>query len=283
MLDTHALGRVVPGVIASVGPHGARLRLESGAADQDTVLLPRREVPVGAAPGQRLDVFVYQDSDDRPVATLATPKLMLDEVAFLPVVDVTRFGAFFDWGLPKQLLVPHAEQTVELSVGDRHPIGLYVDDTDRLAGTMRVSEMLRSKPRCSVGDWVPGEAWRRDPDIGVFVILERRFVGLLPVSEPHRLGRGEPGRFRVSHVHADGRVELSLRDVAHREVDGDAEKILAVLEARPGTRVGDHSSPEHITSLFGLSKKAFKRAVGSLFRQGRVTIDEDGFVALAPR
>ena len=282
MFDT-ALGRVVTGVIASVGPHGARLRLELDAAADDTLLLPRREVPEDASVGQRLDVFVYQDSEDRPVATLAAPKLTRDEVAFLQVVDVTRFGAFVDWGLPKQLLVPHAEQTADLQVGDLHPVGLYVDDTGRLAGTMRVSEMLRSKGRYRVGDWVPGEAWRRDPDIGVFVILERRFVGLLPVSEPHRLGRGDAARFRVVHVHPDQRVEVSLRDVAHRAIDADAEKILAVLEARPTIRVGDHSAPADITSLFGLSKKAFKRAVGTLFRQGRVIIDDQGFVTLAPR
>jgi len=283
MFDS-ALGRVATGVIARIGPHGARLRIDLDATDDDdTLLLPHREVPESASVGDRLEVFVYQDSEDRPVATLEAPKLMRDEVAFLRVVDVTRFGAFVDWGLPKQLLVPHAEQTTDLQVGDLQAVGLYVDDTGRLAGTMRVSEMLRGKRRYRVGDWVLGEAWRRDPEIGVFVILERRFVALLPIAEPNRLTRGEAGRFRIAHVHPDQRIEVSLRDVAYREIDADAEKIHALLAARPGTRIGDHSSPEAIHALFGLSKKAFKRAVGTLFRQGRVSIDEGGFVVPTPR
>ncbi len=275
MFDTDALGRVVQLVVVSLGPHGARLAPELGRSDH-TLLLPRREVPPDACAGQRLDVFVYRDSDDRPVATLLEPKLKLGEVAFLTVVDVAEFGAFCDWGLAKHLLVPRAEQTTDLAIGDRHPICLYLDDSKRLAGTMRVSERLREPHHYRQGDWAQGEAWRREPELGTFVILDRRHVGLLPASEKNQLRRGDAARFRIANVLADGKVELSLRDLAHLEANADAEKVLAILRANPHTKVGDRSSPEQIFGLFGLSKKAFKRAIGALFKQGRVDVGADG-------
>jgi predicted RNA-binding protein (virulence factor B family) len=280
MFPEAALGRTVSLVVVDLGPHGARLSPELSDGEPVSILLPRRETPDETRLGDVLEVFVYQDSEDRPTATRLRPKLQLGEVAFLEVRELTAFGAFCDWGLTKDLLVPLAEQTTDLARGDRIAVGLYVDDTGRLAGTMRVSELLRERPRYRVGDWIEGEAWRRDPALGVFVILERRSVALLPVSEPNRLRRGEAGRFRIAKQHPDGKVEVSLRDVAHKQVDDDAERILAVLRDRPGTHVGDRSSPEHVDALFGLSKKAFKRAVGGLYKQGLVEIDEGGFVRL---
>jgi hypothetical protein len=164
------------------------------------------------------------------------------------VTDVTRFGAFVDWGKPKELLVPYAEQTCDMRVGQRYAIGLTVDDAGRPAGTMRVSEMLRSKGDFAPDQWVDGEAWRNEPEIGLFVIVERAFVGLVPASEPHSLSRGETARFRVAHVLPDKKIELSLRALAHEELEGDAERVLDVL-AKPGApRLGDRSSPEEIRS-----------------------------------
>lgn len=183
-----------------------------------------------------------------------------------------------DWGLPKELLVPLGEQTRELHIGDRHPFGVYVDDTGRLAGTMRVSEMLNEKARFEQDEWVTGESWRKDPDLGIFVIVEQRYVGLLPKEEPNALTRGQAARFRVSNVLPDGKIELSLRGAAHEELERDAEHILAVL-ARPGApSVGDRSSPEQVREVFGLSKKAYKRAAGRLLRLGKARIDAAGFL-----
>jgi predicted RNA-binding protein (virulence factor B family) len=249
--------------------------------DAPAVLLPGREVPEGVREGDEVEVFVALDSEDRPIATTVAPKFLLDEVAFLKVTDVTRFGAFVDWGLPKQLLVPHAEQTRDVHVGERHPIGLYVDDSGRLAGTMRVTEMLRATGDFEEGEWVDGEAWRNDSRLGLFAILERKFVGKLPVDEPHQLKRGEAARFRIANVLPDGKVELSLRGQVSEELENDARKILAHVSVPGAARVGDRSSPERIRSLFGLSKKAFKRAVGTLLKSGAVTIDDEGFVRKA--
>lgn len=290
MLYDDLLGRIVTLPVLRFGPPGAFLAIPAkdagGArsashtrdprASAPVILLPGSEIPEGAREGDELSVLVYLDSEDRPIATLRPPRLTLGEVAFLKVTDVTPFGAFVDWGPPKELLVPHAEQTRDLRVGERHPIGLVVDDTGRLAGTMRVSEMLRGKGDFDLDEWVQGEAWRSEPELGVFFILERRFVGLLPASEPHTLSRGQVARVRVASVLPDGKVELSLRGHAHEELASDAQKILKIL-GRPGApKVGDQTSPEQIRALFGLSKKAFKRAAGRLLKQGAVTVDREG-------
>lgn len=283
------LGKTVTLTLDRLVPPGAMLTVRAPNDDtplgkaRDVVLLPNAEVPENAAPGETLDVFVTLDSDDRPVATLRAPLVELGEVAFLEVTDVTRIGAFVHWGPLKELLVPHAEQTQALAVGDRHPIGLYLDESGRLAGTMRVSEMLRDLGDFKVDEWVDGEAWRKQEGVGIFVIVERAFVGLLPAHEPNALKRGEAGRFRVSRVHEDGNIELSLRGHAHEEVVRDAEKILAYLTRGTGPKVGDATSPERLRDLFGLSKKAFKRAVGRLYKERAVVIDDSGYLALPHR
>jgi len=276
------LGRVVTLPVLRFGPPGAFLAIGGDADPRGPVLLlPGAEVPEGTGVGDELEVFVTLDSEDRPLATIHRPKLGLGQVAFLEVMDVTGIGAFVDWGLPKQLFVPHAERTADLFVGKKYAFGLYVDATDRLAGTMRVSEMLNERRAYEIGEWVAGEAYRNEPGIGLFVIVERRTVGLLPPSEPHVLSRGEAARFRVANVLPDGKIELSLRGLAHEEIGSDAAKILAALGGKTPPRVGDKSSPEALREAFGLSKKAVKRAVGHLLREGSVTIGADGFVKLA--
>jgi hypothetical protein len=207
-----------------------------------------------------------------------TQKLELGEVAFLEVMAITDVGAFVDWGLEKELLVPFAEQSRELAAGDWEFIGLYMDKSERPAGTMFVNDFLIERRRVEVDEWIEGVAWRNDPDIGLFAILERRFVGLVPADEPHALGRGEAARFRVTATWPDGKVVLSLRPLAHQAQAGDAARILERLSGQDAPRVGDRSDADEIRALFGLSKKAFKRAVGHLLKSRAVTIDRDGFV-----
>jgi hypothetical protein len=269
---TALLGRSVHLPIRRFAAAGAFL------GDDGGLLLPDREVPAGAAIGDVLSVFVYLDSEERPIATTTTPRLALGEVAFLDVTAVTSIGAFVDWGLGKELLVPFAEHACELRVGDRHPFGLYLDKSGRLAATMYVGELFGDRRRVTVGEWLEGVAWRNDPDIGLFAILERRFVGLVPADEPHALGRGEAARFRVTATWPDGKVVLSLRPLAHQAQAGDAARILERLSGQDAPRVGDRSDADEIRALFGLSKKAFKRAVGHLLKSRAVTIDRDGFV-----
>jgi uncharacterized protein len=283
VIDT-VLGYRMRFPILRIGGPGAFLAVDplDHEADAPTVLLPAAEVPADALVGDHVEAFIYLDSDERPIATTQAPKLTLGEVTFLEVTAITPIGAFVDWGLGKELLVPFAEQSKELFVGERQPIGLYLDKTNRLAGTMFVTDMLGRTPR-RIGrdEWIDGEAWRNDPDIGLFVILERSYVGLVPASEPHRLPRGAAVKFRVAHIHPDGKLVLSLRQRAHDERATDADAILAVLSRPSPPRVGDKSDPEIIRNLFGLSKKAFKRAIGGLLKDRKVEIDAGGYVVVA--
>ena len=264
---------------------GADLALDDEATDDDVILLPAAELPADAKVGDELAVFVYLDSKQRLIATPRMPRLVRGEVTFLEVTAVTPIGAFVDWGLGKELLVPFAEQSKELVVGERQPIGLYVDNTGRLAGTMFVGSLIERTPPddLALDEWVEGEAWRNDPDIGLFAILERSYVGLVPASEPHRLQRGEVARFRIANILPDGKLVLSLRQYAHHELAADAAHVLAVLGRAGAPRVGDRSDPDELRALFGLSKKAFKRAVGRLLKGRAVALDDQGFVVVAKR
>jgi predicted RNA-binding protein (virulence factor B family) len=280
------LGRFATLTIRRLGPPAALLAV--GAKDDRTgaATLPliAGEIPDGAKEGDDIRVFVCLDARGRPLATTRTARLERGQVAFLEVTACTAFGAFVDWGLAKELLVPFAEQTVEMCAGARHPIGLYVDKSGRLAGTMRVTEMIdRNTAAFRADDWVEGEAWRNDPDIGLFVIVDRAFVGLVPASEPPRLSRGEAARFRVTNVLPDGKIELSLRGHAYEELENDAQKILGVLARAGAPRIGDASSPEDVRAVFGLSKKAFKRAVGRLLKQHAIALDGEGFLVRLAR
>jgi uncharacterized protein len=271
-----ALGHVVPLTLQRFTPQGAYLWQPADDADPaDAVLLPRSEVPEDAKVGDPLEVFVYLDSEDRLTATLLTPYLALGEVAFLEVRDVNRVGAFVDVGLKKELLVPFSEQTHPLQPGDFEPIGMIRDRTGRLAGTMRVRELLQQGGDFPRDAWVWGEAWREEP-AGLFVILEQRHLALLPAYEPHSLSRGEQARFRIAHRLPDGRLELSLRAHRHEQQADDGEKILSVLRARPELRVSDDTGPDQLRDLFGLSRKAFKRAVGGLLKRGAVRFGQTG-------
>ncbi len=290
MAFSDLLGRVVTLPIRRFGPPGAFLAIDplDTAANALVVLLPGGEIPDGALEGQDLQVCVYLDSEGRPIATMRMPLLELGEVRFLEVTDVTEFGAFFAWGLPRDILVPFAEQTRALVKGERHPIGLYLDATGRLAGTMKVSEMLRIdesvlERELALDEWIEGEAWRNDPDIGLFVILEKFFVGVVPKTEPHSLSRGEAAKFRISNLLPDGKVELSLRGHAHEELEKDAQKIVSVMGGSAPPRIGDHSTPEEIRVAFGMSKKAFKRAVGRLLKAQQAKFDESGFLRVRGR
>ncbi len=278
---TERLGRFARLPVARFGAPGAFLTL----AEDDpakVVLLPRKEIPEGANEGDELSVFVHLDSEDRPIATTKAPRVERGEVAFLRVTAVGRSGAFVDWGLPKELFVPPAEQTAPLAVGARVPIGVVLDRTGRLAGTMRVSEMLKTRRGYAAGEWVSGEAWRSDPKLGWFVIVERRTVGLIPATEPVRIRRGDEVEARIAKVHADGKLELSLRAHAHEAQEGDAETILRVLRERgpKADPLGDKSDAEELRRVFGLSKKAFKRGVGKLLKDRAVDVGPDGSVRI---
>jgi len=220
------------------------------------------------------------EGDSKAAARPATgAKLELGEVGFLQVTQLVPFGAFVDWGLPKELLVPFAEQLCELQEGQRYAIGVITDDQGRFTGTQRIAGMLREPPPFKVDDWVEGEAWRRESKLGVFVIVQKKYLGLLPDSEPHELSRGTAARFRVSQVLVDGKIQLSLRRKVFEELEDDAQRVLSRLK-RAYLRVSDATHPDVIRTEFGLSKKAYKRAIGRLLKQGLIHLDDEGYVVL---
>jgi predicted RNA-binding protein (virulence factor B family) len=274
------LGRMGRFAVRRIEGDVAWLAARSGARDARSALvpMPASELPEGAKTGSALDAFVYLDSEDRPIATTRTPKIALGEIDFLTVVSTAPFGAFVNWGLKKDLLVPHREQVRSMRVGERHAIGLYIDDTGRLAGTARISEMLKPPPERPADEWINGVAWRDEAGLGLFVILEKHYLALLPSTEPHRLYPGDEARFRITHVHPDGKVEVSLRGLKHEELEADAAHLLEVLRAPRAPRLGDATSPERIRAVLGISKKAFKRAAGRLLKMQAAEIDDAGFL-----
>lgn len=270
------LGQYATLTLQRLMPQGAYLTDPKTMAVQEEILLPRSEVKESMKVGDKIKVFIYLDSEDRPTATLLTPRIVKGEVCFLTVKDLTSFGAFFDWGLAKDLLVPVAEQTQRLRIGESHPVSLYVDSSGRLAGTMKVSERLSNGGPFQKQQWLQGECWRKDPELGMFVILEKKYIGLLPAYEPSQMKKGERGKFRVVLIHPDGKIVLSRRGTVYQELEKDASLILERLKKPHAPKMSDSMSPEQIKLLFGISKKAFKRAVGTLLKKRLVQMDEDG-------
>lgn len=247
--------------------------------DTQRVLLPKKQVPEGIEPGDPVEVFLYKDSSDRLIATTNEPKLTLGKLAVLDVVDVGRVGAFLDWGLEKDLLLPFREQTSRVAKGDRCLVSLYIDKSQRLCATMRIYSLLRTDSPYKRNDMVKGTVYEISGEYGAFVAVDNQFSALIPRSET--AGRLEPGQeieARVTAVKADGKLDLSIRGRIPEQMDADAQMILKKLDANGGVLpFTDKSDPEEIRREFGISKAAFKRGVGRLLKQGKIRIaDTEG-------
>lgn len=283
MALTDVLGRTTPLVLERIDGRFAYLRLPPPAVHSEPIVVARVELPPGIREGSTVEAFVLQDAQGQWTASFEQPKLQVGEVAFLRVASVVEFGAFVEWGLRKDLLVPSAEQGRALHSGETQPFGLILDRRGRLTGTSHFRKLLDLVPApFAEGVWVEGEAWRNEPGIGLFVIVAKRWLGLVPAAEPHTQERGQAARYRVSQVLADGKLELSLRGPARDELENDAERILAILQRPNPPKVGDETSPDQVRALFGISKKAFKRALGVLLKRDAIQLDGNGF-AVAQR
>lgn len=240
------------------------------------VLLPAKQVPEGSAPGDRLEVFVYRDSRDRIIATVHEPKLVMGQTAELTVAQVGKFGAFLDWGLEKDLLLPFKEQRGRVRQGDKVLVSLYIDKSSRLCATMNVYGALRTDSPYRAEDRVRGRVYELSDNFGAFVAVDNRYSGLIPRKELY--GTVEPGmdiEARVVRVREDGRLDLSIREKAYLQMDVDAEKVLALLDSYEGALpFSDKAAPEVIKHETGMSKNEFKRAVGRLLKQGKIEIGE---------
>ena len=248
---------------------------ENKEADaKNRVLLPAKQVPQGTKEGDRLEVFIYKDSQDRLISTTREPVITVGQTALLKVRQVTKIGAFLDWGLEKDLLLPYHEQTVRVREGQECLVALYVDKSSRLCATMKVYPYLLKKSPYQVGDQVRGRVYQISDNFGVFVAVDDKFSALIPAREA--AGKYRPGTvldLRVSEVKEDGKLNVSDRQKAYIQINEDAENVLQVIEEYAGVLpFDDKASPEVIKREFGLSKNAFKRAVGHLLKEGKVEI-----------
>lgn len=243
----------------------------------EKVLLPRKEVPEGTNTGDQLTVFLYKDSKDRMIATLREPTVEIGGLAVLRVAEVGKIGAFLDWGLEKDLLLPFKEQTRKVRQDEEVLIALYADKSQRLCATMNVYEYLEVDSPYQKDDKVSGTIYEISEDFGVFVAVDNRYSGLIPKREAAGKYRiGETGEFRVTGVKADGKLDLSSREKKELQMDADALKILQVIDEYEGVLpFGEKVSPEIISREFGMSKAAFKRAIGRLYKLGKVELAEN--------
>ena len=243
---------------------------------ENRVLLPGRQVPEGAAIGDPLEVFIYKDSKDRLIATTNVPKLVMGEVAELTVAQTGRIGAFLDWGLEKDLLLPFREQVKKVKEGDKVLVSLYVDKSQRLCATMNVYHNLRSDSPYHVQDQVIGRAYASSEEFGVFVAVDNLYSALIPKKELYgRVDLGEDVRARVTRVQPDGRLVLSIREKSYLQIHKDAERVLELLDSYEGVLpFNDRVSPAIILRETGMSKNEFKRAVGHLLKAGKIEITE---------
>ncbi|SDO24107.1 CvfB family protein [Pseudomonas jinjuensis] len=255
------------GLYLDGGPHGE-------------ILLPKRYVPKDepTEEGDWLNVFVYLDSEDRVIATTQKPRVQVGGFASLKVVEVNRVGLFLDWGLPKDLLLPHSEEKRPLQVGDYCVVYVYLDErTRRITATARLDRYLDNTPaNYRSGEEVDLLVVERT-DLGFKAIIDGKHWGLIHKNEMFKFLRGgmrEKGY--IKEVRADGKISLSLQPVGQAARDDLSEKILAELRAAGGSlAISDKSPPEQISQQFGVSKGNFKKAIGGLYKQGLITILDD--------
>lgn len=251
---------------------------------KDNILLPNNEIEdKNLKIGDELDVLIYTDSEDRPIATLRKTKLTSGTIAKLYVTTVNeRLGAFLDWGLKKELLLPFSQMEGEVYEGDEVLVGMYEDSKHRLSATMKIYNFLMPNQNYVKNDFVEGTVYRINPEFGVFVAIDNRYFGLIPSSECFKKFHiGEEIQGRVVRVREDGKLDIALRDVAFIQMDKDSEEILSKMKLlKSQFRFNDHSSPEAIKDYFGISKKAFKRAIGKLLKEQKIEKTTEGYFKL---
>ncbi|KRW62445.1 CvfB family protein [Pseudomonas sp. TTU2014-080ASC] len=250
-----------------------------GGADGE-ILLPKRYIPKNTSTevDDWLNVFVYLDSEDKLIATTEKPKVQVGQFASLKVVDINRVGLFLNWGLPKDLLLPHSEEKRPLQIGDYCVVYVYVDKrTKRITATARLDRHLDNEPAIyTVGqevDLLVAEA----TDLGFKAIINGKHWGLIHKNELFKFIRsGMQEKGFIKELRADGKISLSLQPVGQGAVGGLAEQIMAQLREQGGMlKLNDKSSPEEIAALFRVSKGNFKKAIGGLYKQGLIVIHDD--------
>ena len=249
---------------------------------EERVLLPFKQVPEGVKLGDKISVFVYKDSKDRMIATTNEPKLTLGSFAVLKVKEVGKIGAFLDWGLEKDLFLPYKEMRQKVQADDEVLVTLYIDKSQRLCASMKgLYNLLSTDSPYQKDDMVTGRVYEFSDNFGTFVAVDDKYSARIPNHEDHSSLRvGDIIDAKVVSVKPDGKLDLTLREKAYIQMDADAEKLLEILEDYAGVLpFTEKASPEVIKRETGLSKNAFKRAVGHLYKERKVDI-ADGKIRL---
>ncbi len=249
------------------------------AEDQGEVLLPRKHAPRNLSVGDSVEVFLYLDSEDRPLASTQKPKASVEEFAYLQVVDTTAVGAFLDWGLDKDVLVPFAEQHRPMEVGHSYLVYLYLDRSDgRIVASSKIDSFLDDEKPHDFRPQQPVDLIiANSTDLGFKAIVNHSHWGVLYKNDVfQRLSFGQSIKGYIKYVRPDGKIDLSLQG-GKAARDKYAEIILKHLKAQNGfSAVHDKSDPALISEQFGMSKSAFKKAIGGLYKQRIISIEKDG-------
>ena len=256
--------------------------LDAGTENaEDNVLLPNNQIEgKNIQEGDIVDVFIYSDSEDRLIATFETSFAVAGTIAKLKVVDIAPFGAFLDWGLSKDLLLPKGQEECKVKIGETYLVGLFEDKKGRVSATMNVYKFLLPNFNFEKNELIVGTVYRIVPEIGIFVAIEDRYYGLIPNNEFFSNYKvGDEIEARVIRTREDGKVDLSPRLLAHLQMDKDSSMILKNIQTNYHKKltISDKSSPEDIKREFGLSKKAFKRAISGLLKNRLIEKTDDGF------
>ena len=255
---------------------------KTGADKSSEVLLPKAEMPDKYEIGDKIKVFIYRDSQDRPIATTREPLLTKDHPAVLTVREVTDIGGFLDWGLPKDLFLPYRQMRGRVKAGDEILVRLYVDKSHRLAASMKeLYHELSTMSPYNIGDEVTGRVYEFGHDFGTFVAVDDKYSAMIPAHEDvSGLRIGQILKLRVTGVKEDGKLDVTTRAKAHVQINDDADKILELINSYAGVLpFTEKASPEVIYRETGLSKAAFKRAIGHLYKERLITL-EDGKIRI---
>lgn len=258
--------------VKKISSFGAYLASEAGE-----ILLPQKYTPDGLKPGDVVKVFVYLDSDDRLIATSQTPKAQVGDFAVLEVKDNSPIGAFLDWGLEKDLFVPFSEQPVPMKKREKYLVRLYLDRSERIAASAKIGKFLETELiPLKVGEEVDLMIYEFT-DLGAKVIINGLYAGLLFRNELY--GKPAPGtrlKGYINKIREDKKIDVTLRRSGYSGIDGSKERIMKTLEASGGfLPLSDKSSSELIGEVLKMSKKTFKKAIGSLYKDGFIELTEE--------
>lgn len=272
------LGEMQTLIVAREVDFGVYLRENEDNKKDDDVLLPIKQVPEGTKIGDKIEVFVYRDSNDRMIATTKRPKLTIGEIGYLKVAEIAKIGAFLNWGLEKDLFLPYKEQVGEIRVNGEYIVGIYIDKSKRLCATMNLYNVLRTDSPYKVNDKVKGTVFSLRRGLGAMIAVDGKYLGMVHEKELLKpLHIGDEIELRVNQVKEDGKLSLSLKDAPRMQIDKDGERIYNKLVKSNGRLpFNDNSSPEAIKESFNMSKASFKKAIGNLMKRRLITITRTG-------